>query len=192
MAKNNRSGQAAVLTETQLNRVRKNLKAKHHKLIFDIARYTGERAGAIVQLQVRDVFDGQGQPREEITFRAQTRKARPGGQRETRQVWVNEALKERLEAYSPPSDSVWLFPGLKAGHLSWSAFDKALRRAICKAKLAHVGISTHSFRRTAATRIAGQFDAKTLQQTIGWKDARNALRYVEVDQRRVRSALSIL
>ncbi|MFE4104794.1 tyrosine-type recombinase/integrase [Almyronema epifaneia] len=168
MPKNNRHGQAAVLSDQQLDRVRKQLKSRHHRLIFDIARFTGERAGAIVQLQTRDCYHDNRQPRDTITFRAQTRKARPGGRRETREVPVSDRLHEKLSAYSPPAHSLYLFPG-EVGHISFSAFDKALRRAIAKAKMEHLGASTHSFRRSAATKIGQVFDTKLYKSLWGGK-----------------------
>jgi integrase/recombinase XerD len=84
MSKNNRSGQAAVLTDSDYSRIRKNFKSLHHRLMWDIAQFTGERWGAIIKLKISDVYNNRGEVREEITFRAVTRKASPDGLRETR------------------------------------------------------------------------------------------------------------
>lgn len=69
MPKNNRSGQSAILSNTDYSRIRKNFKSPHHRLMWDIAQFTGERWGAIIKLKISDVYS-QGEVREEITFRA--------------------------------------------------------------------------------------------------------------------------
>jgi integrase/recombinase XerD len=56
MPKNNRSGQASILNETDYQKIRKAIPTEY-RLLFDIARYTGERWGAIVQLRFGDVYD---------------------------------------------------------------------------------------------------------------------------------------
>lgn len=193
MAKNNRHGQAAILTNADFAKIRKSFRSEHHRLIFDIARWTGERWGAIVQLQVGDVYENPvlSLPRAEITFTARTRKAAPGGQRKTRQCPVHPELQAILAAYDPPL-SGYLFPSGQ-GHISWSAADKAFRSAIVKAGLSTRGISTHSTRRsfiTALSRLG--IDVKTLQAITGHQDVKALLRYVEVDPDTVKRAIALL
>jgi integrase/recombinase XerD len=116
--KNNRNGQAAVLTDADYSKIRKQIKSQKYKLLLDLAWYTGERWGALVKLQMQDCYNADGTPREYINFRARTRKATPKGIRSTRQVPVHSTLAELLAAYKPHSDSVWLFPsreGSKVG-----------------------------------------------------------------------------
>nr|MCC5640549.1 site-specific integrase [Nostoc sp. CHAB 5844] len=91
--KNNRNGQAAILTETDYSKIRRHIKSQKYKLLFDLAWYTGERWGALVQLSVEDVYNSDGTPREYINFRARTRKASPDGKRKTRQVPVHPVLR---------------------------------------------------------------------------------------------------
>lgn len=196
MPKNNRSGQAALLTEVDLIKIRKKLSNKTHRLFWDIARYSGERWGAICQLQVRDVYADpyRSVPCEDITFRAVTRKASPDGSRMTRQVPVHPALKEILEAYKPPGDG-WLFPSrLKAHcHLSFQGADDFLRRAIDQAGLQDKGISSHSTRRSFITALYLRgVDLRTLQQITGHHDLKALQRYIEVSPDRVRKAICVL
>jgi len=47
MGKNNRSGQATLLSEADQLKIRKALTNKKHRLFWDVARFTGERWGAI-------------------------------------------------------------------------------------------------------------------------------------------------
>jgi integrase/recombinase XerD len=197
MAKNNRFGQAAILTDLDYAKIRRNLHSDHHKLLWDIARYTGERWGAICQLQVGDVYADPllGIPRESITFRASTRKASPRGERSTREVPTHPSLQDILLRYNPAvKGSCWLFPGVLEGRpISFSTADKFLRAAIDRAGLSGKGISSHSTRRTFITRLAEKgIDIKTIQTITGHKDVRSMLNYVEANPERVRAAIATL
>lgn len=193
MPKVNRSGQAAILNEADYSRIRKHLKNKQHRLIFDIARYTGERWGAILKLQVRDVYDAELKPREEITFRAATRKASPSGERKTRQVPIHPTLRDCLEAYKV-AQTEWLFLNPKKNTpLTLRAADLALRRAVALAGLESKGISTHSTRRSFITKLHSQgVDLYTLQRITGHQDLKALGRYVEIDADRVKGAIAVL
>ncbi|MDZ8240141.1 MAG: hypothetical protein RMZ69_23830 [Nostoc sp. ChiQUE01a] len=68
--KNDREGQAAVLTNADYSKIRNKIRSRKYKLLFDIAWYTGERWGAIVKLRVADVYNEDGTAREYINFRA--------------------------------------------------------------------------------------------------------------------------
>jgi len=57
MAKNNRFGQAEILSDSDYARIFKQISNHSHRLLLSIARFTGERWGAIVQLRVRDCYD---------------------------------------------------------------------------------------------------------------------------------------
>ncbi|MBH8563768.1 site-specific integrase [Nostoc sp. CENA67] len=164
-----REGQAAVLSDADYSKIRKQIKSRKYKLLWDLAWYTGERWGALVQLRVVDVYNEDGTPSDCINFRARTRKAKPKKSinnsdkpkqvRKNRQVPVHPILKELLAAYNSESDSVWLFPnrtGEKSIGLRWA--DKILRSAVEKAGLGSKGISTHSTLRglaIGASKAAG-------------------------------------
>lgn len=195
--KNNRHGQAAILSDTDYAKIRRQLKSDTHQLFFDIARWTGERWGAIAQLQVGDVYADPvlSLPHECITFRASTRKASPNGQRDTRQVPVHPTLRELLLAFNPPiQGSAWLFPSpMGEQSISFSAADKWFRAAVGNAGLAHKGFSTHSTRRTLITRLAQRgTDLKVVQAITGHRDLKALLRYVEIDSNQVRAAIEAL
>ncbi|MEO0686876.1 MAG: site-specific integrase, partial [Cyanobacteria bacterium J06649_11] len=100
MMKNNRFGQAAIITTDDYIKIRKHQKNAKHKIILDIAWFTGERWGAIVQLAANDCYFTNGEVKSVITFKSNTRKASPDGTRLTRQVPVHDTLKEHLSAYS--------------------------------------------------------------------------------------------
>lgn len=193
MPKVNRNGQAAILTDSDYSRIRKHLN-KQYRLVWDIARYTGERWGAILQLRTNDVYDDRGHPREQITFRACTRKAAPDGTQFTRQIPLHSALRESLEAYRSP-EKEWLFPSPLApdSPISLRAADLALRRAVALAGLVSKGISTHSTRRTFITRLhSAGVDLYTIQRITGHQDLKALGRYVEIDADRVKGAIAVL
>lgn len=179
------------MNSSEISLIRRQLQNKKHRLIFDIARFTGERIGAVLKLRISDIYDDRGKPRPEITFRAQTRKRSPTGERKTRQCPCHDDLMEILEAYDHPSAG-YLFPGEKS-HLSYQAFDAALRRAIRKAGLSHKGFSSHSFRRTVITRLSESgVDLRTIQEITGHKDLKALQRYIEVDPKRVVRAINLI
>ena len=195
--KNNRSGQAEILSDGEILRIYKALISPSHKLFFNIARYTGERFGAICQLQVCDVFvclenSGLREVKEEITFRAATRK-KSGGDRSTRQLPVADKLAEYLNSYRGEMGEVWLFESkIKPGQcITWSSADKWFRAAVDRAGLSHRGISGHSLRRTFITGLyRSGVDLKLLQQITGHKDIKSLMLYIGVDKADVRKALN--
>lgn len=197
MVKVDRHGQAAILSAGDIAKIRKQLTNDSHRLFFDIARYTGERWGAIAQLQVGDVYADPvlSIPHSEITFRAATRKADPSGKRQTRQVPIHPDLRELLLGFNPPiQGSRYLFPSPAAEKpISFSAADKWFRAAIRGAGLESKGISTHSTRRTLITRLANNGTAiRVIQAVTGHRDLKALARYIEVTPDQISAALGAL
>ena len=106
MAKDNRRGQAKIWTPYAIGKMRKNLNSPAQKLAFEISLLTGERMGAITQLQVNDIYDEQGKLLEQITFRGETRKSTRWGQAKTRKVYLNP-MNERVFVKLPSAKN-WL------------------------------------------------------------------------------------
>jgi len=196
MSKNNRHGQAEILSASDCDRIRRAIISKHHVLLWDIARYTGERWGAICQLKVSDVYQNAiaSEPRKEITFQKHTRKASPSGKQETRQCPVHPELEKLLRLYKP-LQSRFLFPSGFGGakHISFSACDKWLRAAVVRASLGHRGISSHSTRRSFITVLYYDrgVDIKTLQAITGHTDLKSLQRYIEVSDDRKAAAIAL-
>ncbi len=193
MAKNNRSGQAKILTDLELSRIKKQLRTERDRLLFEILRYTGERIGAVIQLRQSDCYGRNGEPRDQITFRAATRKADARGRRATRQVPAHPLLMDALAVYTLP-DSDWLFPSKTTdSHVSRARMDLILRQACDRAGLGGSGISTHSFRRTLITRLDEKgVSVRTIQAVTGHKSLMSVQRYIEVSDERVKGAISLL
>jgi integrase/recombinase XerD len=197
--KNNRNGKAEILKDHELDRIYRQLKSESHKLIFNIARYTGERMGAICKLKVCDVYvcySGTKEPLKEITFRAATRKASPSGERKTRQAFICDRLSEYLSSYKGNLGSIYLFPSkIKDGQpVCLSSVDKFLRVAVETAGYSHRGISTHSFRRTFITKLYedGAIDLLAISKMIGHASMATTQRYVGINQQKANNAMNRL
>jgi integrase/recombinase XerD len=192
--KNNRNGQAAVLSDVDYSKIRKQIKSRKYKLLIDLAWYTGERWGALVQLTIEDVYNIDGTPREYINFRAATRKASPDGKRQTRQIPIHATLGESLANYKPEENSIWLFPNRENDdHITLRWADQILRAAVNRAGLSAKGISTHSTRRSFITKLhRNGTDLYTIKQITGHKDFKSLEKYVEIDSDRVKGAINAL
>lgn len=195
MPKINRFGKAAILEDKDYLKIRKFITDKKYKLLFDIARYTGERWGAICQLSVLDIWDDRWQVRDCITFRAITRKATTKGKRKTRSCPIHPQLRELLEAYRPDEASCWLFPSKTdiTSPLPLRTADAMLRRAVEEAGLSHKGISSHSTRRTFITRLWEKgVDLHTIQELTGHSDTKTLRGYIETSEERISKAIAVL
>lgn len=191
--KNNRFGQAAILSDSDYFKIRREFKSEKYKLLWDLAWYTGERWGALVQLKMEDVYHSNGKPRETITFRANTRKARPDGKRETRQLPVHPALRDSLLQYKRNA-TTWIFSSRDGlSHISLRIADKILRGAVERSGLSHRGISSHSTRRSFITKLHEKgVDLYTIQKITGHSDLKALGRYVEINADRVKGAIASL
>ena len=185
----NRYGQAAILSEHDRKKIRKCFSCKRDKLLFDIACYTGERWGAILQLRIDDCYSVRTQPRDEITFRRETRK----GKQETRQVPVHPLLKDSLALYKP-TGKVYLFESKTiARPISFQNANYNLQVAIERAGLKSKGFSTHSTRRTFITRLSEMgVDLRTIQSITGHRSLATLQRYIEESPERKAKAVEAL
>lgn len=184
----NRHGQAEIIDKNTYSKIRAAFLESSHQLLWDIAFYTGERWGAIVQLQVSDVFDERGKPRSSIVYRAGTRK-----DKKTREVPVSDELMMRLVSYDLKG-GLWLFQGRRAGHhLRFRAAEAALKRALARAGLSGLGISTHSTRRSFITALdrAG-IGIRTIMWLTGHSSLASVQRYIEVSAAQLTNAVAVI
>ncbi len=187
--KKNRFGKAAIFTRDEITKIRRAFDIPHHRCIFELALFTGERMGAIVQLKVDDVYldPERSVLRDVITFSAQTRKARPGGARETRQVAIHPDLASYLKSYRPHSGG-YLFPASPGKahrmssnkHIHYNAVYLYWKQKFLELGLDHRGFSCHSTRRWFITQLVQNgIDIKTIQGITGHKNIAVLLGYVE-------------
>ena len=190
--KTNRCGKAEILSDEWYRKIKDSLSSPRDRLIAAILFYTGERIGAVLQLNVLDVYADprRSVPAAQVTFPSGIRK----GQRDTRQVPIHPALREALQSYKPPTEG-YLFPSPHDGeeHLSVSAFDKLLRSALRRAGLEDQGISSHSFRRTFITRLHdNHVSLKVIQSITKHRSFSCLAEYIEVKQETIQNAIALL
>ncbi|MBD2388886.1 tyrosine-type recombinase/integrase [Cylindrospermum sp. FACHB-282] len=191
--KNDRCGKAATLTEADYSKLRRNIKTLKYKLLLDLAWYTGERWGALVHLRVSDVYLPNGTPRDVVTFRAATRKKRPDGTAETRQVPVHPILFENLRGFAPGA-SPWLFPNRDGSKpVTWRNCYSIFMKAVERAGLAAKGISTHSTRRSFITKLHNNGVATaTIKKITGHRDFKALEAYIDISTDEIRGAIATL
>lgn len=190
--KNNRQGKANCWTKNVIRKLRSRLSSNpQQRLIFEISLWTGERVGAIVQLQVSDVYGSNGKVLETITFGSSTRKSSKHGKAKTRQIFIHEDLREHLKQYTPPTQG-YLFPSDRSecGHITTRAVDKLWRSIL--ADYGYQGYSTHSSRRWVINqlRLAG-IEIVNIAEAMAI-DINTVRRYLNDDPVACRNAISTL
>jgi integrase/recombinase XerD len=175
MPKNHRYGQAEIWqSEEQFLKVCGEMTPATRSVMM-VCYFTCCRVGEAVQLRREDIVNGQ------IVFRRETTKTK-----HTRSVPISQKLEPVLAAL--PSSGP-LFPG-KNGCLTTRAVDKALRQA-CD-RLGLEGFSTHSNRRSTATRLSRSHPLKVVQEIGGWAQLGALQRYIEVSEEEKRGAIDCL
>lgn len=166
MPKHNRHDQAEIWSEAQFEQVLAEL-SPNMRSIFAICYYTGCRVSEARQLTADDLVGNV------LILRKCTTKTK-----KTRSVPVHPKLKAILAKAELPQAG-YLFPGRNGGYITRQACDLALRKACDQLGLR--GFSTHSNRRTWATRLdqAG-VRLKTIQELGGWSSMAALQRYLEV------------
>lgn len=178
MPKQDRHDKAAIWEDDQFQAFLSKL-SPTMKVIFAISYYTGCRISEARQLTAEDVVG------DTIVLRKRTTKTK-----KTRSVPMHSKLRAIIDAAELPKTG-YLFPGRGKGCITRQACDLAMRNA-CKS-LGLKGFSTHSNRRTWATRMdrAG-VRIKTIQEIGGWTSMAALQRYLEVSEDEKRSAIENL
>ena len=185
--KKNRHGKAAIFKSHEIIKIRKALGLGMHRAIFEIALFTGERIGAILQLSVDDVFNHDASLREKITFKKRTRKNKDA----TRQVDIHPDLASFLLSWEHKSDG-YLFPSYSStGHITYNAVYLYWQEIFSKCGLDHRGFSCHSTRRWFITQLVENgTDIATVQQITGHKNTGILLGYVAENEKRRKNAIA--
>jgi integrase/recombinase XerD len=162
------------------------LPTERDRALFGICLYTTARVNEACSLNTADVYGTDGRVRDRITFRRATTK----GKQETRSVPVSPELRELLTGYR--SDRLYLFPGRWGrGHICPESADAILRAAF--KRLGIEGASTHSFRRTAITRMHNErVPIKHIQSISGHKSLSALQRYIDVTEKDKEMAIATL
>lgn len=178
MGKNNRHGQAEIWSEDQFEQVNLELSPKMRALLA-ICYYTLCRVSEARQLKAEDIVN------RAIVFRRATTKTK-----KTRTVPIHPKLQQMLNEADLPTSGC-LFPGRGDKPITRQAVDAALRDA-CD-RLGLIGFSTHSCRRTGATRLSSEgVPLRVIQEVGGWSSLAALQRYLEVSPHQMKDAISRL
>lgn len=184
-------GQAAILDDPTLELLFSDgFKSNRDRALFGICLFTAVRIGEACSLLAADIFDQQRQVRPVLTVR----RANTKGKLATRAIPVHPELKNLLTAYESDmwEGSLYLFPGRHTAHL-WAHLQPEsahrLLRLACR-RLGIEGVSTHSFRRTALTRLSNAgVPLRVIQEISGHSSLAVLSRYLEVTDRQVSEAI---
>ncbi len=176
------NGQGKILTTEELRLLfTDGLITSRDRALFGICLYTGCRVSEALALQTTDLKSGT------ITFRKSTTK----GKLKTRVVDIQSGLADILAEYQQKPGA--LFPGLRGVTERMTRFtaDKVLRNACQRVGL--VGVSTHSFRRTALTMMSSAgVPLRHIQEISGHNDLGTLQRYLEVTPEQRLKAVSVI
>lgn len=177
--KNNRHGQAGVLSDEQLEELLEQCN-EQYRLLFAITYYTSARISEVLKLEASDIKGNT------ITFRKNNTKTKT-----TRQVKISSKLQQIIDKSDIPKKGFVFANQQGNNHISRQAVDKYLRK-VCD-YLGFEGISTHSFRRTGITKMfKSGVPLKTIGQHSGHKDLDNLVKYIEVDESEKDAAIELL
>ena len=186
--------QAQTLNEAQLRRVLHYCRSRRHptrdETIILFSFYAGLRAKELAALKRGDVFDEEGNVREQFILSAAQSK---GGK--TRTVYLNQRLRRALAEYGAKlylqDPNRPLFKSQKGGHFSANTMCQ-LFLDIYKA----VGLkdaSSHSGRRTYITRLANKgVGVRLLAELAGHSHISTTQRYIDVNAEQLSAAVELL
>lgn len=187
----NKFGRAAILTPDQISLLFKEGFVKpRDKALFGVCLYTAARINEVCTLLRGDVIGIKG-VRDILVIRSYNTK----GKQSTREIQVHPQLKQYIEEHHQ-SDK-WhtrpvLFPGRHGrGNIHKASADKILREVCLKLEIE--GVSTHSFRRTALTRMSDQgVPLRHIQAISGHRTLAALERYLGVTEQQKLNAIATL
>ena len=176
------NGQGKILTPEELKLLfAEGFVRERDRALFGICLFTGCRVSEALALQTSDIKGGT------LTFRKSTTK----GKLKTRVVDIQPGLAQLLAEY--PTSLGALFLGMRGRSLTLTRFtaDKILKAACDRVGL--VGVSTHSFRRTALTMMSSAgIPLRVIQEISGHNDLGTLQRYLEVSPEQKRNAVAAI
>jgi integrase/recombinase XerD len=188
-----RHGKAKILTPEEIRMLfSPEVTNARDRALYAVMLYTACRVNEAITLLKRDVYDRQGRVRPKITFR----KGKTKGKLATREIPVIEDLRIRLEEYKSLPGNPWLFPGNENGtradnYLHRDSALWLLRKACLRIGIE--GVSTHSFRRTALTKMSSAgIPLRIIQEISGHRTLDELYKYLEVTEEQVLGAVSAL
>ncbi|MFN3717371.1 MAG: tyrosine-type recombinase/integrase [Rhizobium rhizophilum] len=187
--------QAKVLTETEFKRVMAVIAQMKHaprnRLAMMLSHLGGLRVGEIAGLTVHDVFDADGNVREQLRLGAAITK---GGRART--VFINEKLRREIDRYKTgwsnphgPGDPLLLTQ--KRTAFSANTLCQLMGQIYRQAGID--GATSHSGRRWFITRLAHSgVSPKVIMTLAGHRNLTTTQRYIDVRDEMMRAAVELL
>ncbi|MHC5717802.1 MAG: tyrosine-type recombinase/integrase, partial [Nostoc sp.] len=142
---------------------------------FGICLFSACRIRECCTLLTQDIYTVKGNVRPRLIIR----KSNTKGKLATRSIPVIEDLRRLLVEYYLLAGDDYLFPGRSNGHISEDSAARILREACKQAGI--IGVSTHSFRRTALTQMSNAgIPLRVIQEISGHRNLEQLQRYLEV------------
>lgn len=178
-------GQAKILSHSEISSLfTHGLITPRDRSLFGICLFTACRIREACTLRTVDTYDANGG----VLPKLNIRKGNTKGKLATRTIPINSELRSLLSDYYPLCGRIYLFPGRFGSHIDPDSADKILRRAL--KRIGAIGVSTHSFRRTALTMMSNNgTPLRVIQEVSGHKNLGQLQRYIEVRDEQVTEAL---
>ena len=181
-----RHGKAKILSQAEIQRLfYSGLQTDRDRALFGICLFSACRIREACTLRTADVFDAQGRVLPKLIIR----KGNTKGKLATRTIPIIDDLRRLLTNYHPGWKEVYLFPGRFGSHIDPDSADKILKKA-CK-RVGLIGVSTHSFRRTALTQMSDNgTPLRVIQEVSGHRNLEQLQAYIEVRDEQVLGAVT--
>ena len=184
----NRHGRAKVLTQSEIQLIFSHgLDNGRDRALFGVCLFSACRIRECCTLFTQDIYTPKGNVRPRLIIR----KSNTKGKLATRSIPVIEDLRRLLVEYYPLAGDDYLFPGRSDGHISEDSAARILREA-CK-EVGIIGVSSHSFRRTALTQMSNAgIPLRVIQEISGHRNLEQLQKYLEVSDEQVLGAAAAL
>ena len=186
--------QAQTLNDVQLRRCLKWIQTRRHTTrdttIFYVSYYAGLRSKEIAALTINNVYDEQGNVRDDFVLsKSQTKGSK------SRTVWINAKLRRQLELYRKhitcKAAHQPLFQSQKGGAFSANTMSQLFLNIYHSAGF--VGASSHSGRRTFITELASKgVSVRVLAELAGHNQLQTTQRYIDVNPQQMSAAVELL
>ena len=181
-----RHGKARVLTQEEIQLLfNEGLVTWRDRALFGICLFSACRLREACTLRTADAYDNSGKVLPKLIIR----KGNTKGKLATRTIPIIEDLRLLLTNYHPGWKEIYLFPGRFNSHIDPDSADKILRKA-CK-RVGLIGVSSHSFRRTALTMMSDNgTPLRVIQEVSGHRNLEQLQAYIEVRDEQVLGAVT--
>jgi integrase/recombinase XerD len=187
--------QAKVINETEMKRLLAVIDAGKHsernRCAVMLSYNAGMRVGEIASLKFGDVFDADGNVRDQILLKAAYTKGN-----HARTAFVSKKLEKELTRYrdalsKPPVADKPLLKTQKSTAFSPNTLCQLFARLYGEAGLD--GASSHSGRRSFITKLAHNgISAKVIMTLAGHKHLGTTQRYIDVNDEMMRQAVEVI